>query len=340
MELILHHTFPDELETAWNQLLEETATHVPFMRYEYQRLWWQTRGGGEWPEGQLMLVTAHKDGQLFGAAPLFFTPTWDGRPTLMLVGSIEISDYLDLLVRPDDLAEFLDALLPFLAENPDIPHWESLDLYNILQDSPTLAALEQAAPKVGWGYDQQQLQHSPYIPLPGNWDEYLAGIDKKQRHEIRRKLRRAEQADLKVDWYLVDDSHDLDEQMNAFFALMRQDSDKADFLTEAMEEHMRLTARFAAEDGSLNLAFLTVAGERAAGYLSFDYLNRLWVYNSGIDWNHYADYSPGWVLLAYLLQWANESGREAFDFMRGDEEYKYRFGAVDRFVMRAKLSRD
>ncbi len=339
MELNLHHTFPDELESAWNRLLEETDTHVPFMRYEYQRLWWQTRGGGEWPDAQLMLVTAHKDGQLFGAAPLFYTPTWDGRPGLMLVGSIEISDYLDLLVRPEDLPEFLDALLPFLAEDPDIPHWESLDLYNILQGSRTLPALEEAARKAGWGYDQQQLQHSPYIPLPGDWEQYLAGIDKKQRHEIRRKLRRAEQAPVTVDWYLVDDSRDLDEELASFFALMRQDADKAAFLTPAMEQHMRLTAEFAARDGSLNLAFMTVADEKAAGYLSFDFLNRIWVYNSGIDWENFAEYSPGWVLLAYLLQWANEAGREAFDFMRGDEEYKYRFGAVDRFVMRATLIR-
>jgi CelD/BcsL family acetyltransferase involved in cellulose biosynthesis len=43
--------------------------------------------------------------------------------------------------------------------------------------------------------------------------------------------------------------------------------------------------------------------------------------------------------LSYLLKWANENGRSAFDFMRGNEEYKYRFGAIDRFVMRARLER-
>ncbi len=34
---------------------------------------------------------------------------------------------------------------------------------------------------------------------------------------------------------------------------------------------------------------------------------------------------PGWVLLTHLLQWANENGIEEFDFMRGDEDYKYKF---------------
>jgi CelD/BcsL family acetyltransferase involved in cellulose biosynthesis len=52
------------------------------------------------------------------------------------------------------------------------------------------------------------------------------------------------------------------------------------------------------------------------------------------------DYSPGWVLLGYLLRWANENHYKEFDFMRGDEEYKYRFGAVDRYVMRAVVHRN
>ena len=46
-----------------------------------------------------------------------------------------------------------------------------------------------------------------------------------------------------------------------------------------------------------------------------------------------------WVLLSYLLQWANQHGRKEFDFMRGDEDYKYKFGGVRRDVMRAKVSR-
>lgn len=339
MELRLLHEYPVSLRDEWDQLLEETATHVPFMRYEYQRLWWQTRGGGEWPDAQLVLVTAYRDGRLFGAAPLFFTPNWKGRPALLLSGSIEISDYLDLLVRPADLPVFLEALLPFLAQQAGVPGWQALDLYNILQESPTLPALQQAAQALGWQYSQEKLQHSPYIPLPGDWETYLASIDKKQRHEIRRKLRRAEGVEAPVSWYLSGDGQDLDAEIDDFFSLMRQDADKAEFLTEAMEKQMRLTAHFAAENGLLNLAFLKVGEQKAAAYLNFDYLNRIWVYNSGINWKDYAAYSPGWVLLGYLLQWANENGREAFDFMRGDEQYKYRFGAVDRFVMRAVVER-
>jgi CelD/BcsL family acetyltransferase involved in cellulose biosynthesis len=45
------------------------------------------------------------------------------------------------------------------------------------------------------------------------------------------------------------------------------------------------------------------------------------------------------VLLGHLLEWANENKRSEFDFMRGDEDYKYRFGGVDQFLVRAKVTR-
>jgi CelD/BcsL family acetyltransferase involved in cellulose biosynthesis len=70
--------------------------------------------------------------------------------------------------------------------------------------------------------------------------------------------------------------------------------------------------------------------------LNFDYENRIWVYNSGLDFS-FRELSPGWVLLGYLLQWANEHGRSEFDFMRGDEDYKYKFGGIKRDVMRARV---
>jgi CelD/BcsL family acetyltransferase involved in cellulose biosynthesis len=64
----------------------------------------------------------------------------------------------------------------------------------------------------------------------------------------------------------------------------------------------------------------------------------LWVYNSGMN-RDFSEFSPGWVLLGYLLQWANNQKIDEFDFLRGDEDYKYKFGAIDRSVVRMRISR-
>jgi hypothetical protein len=293
-------------------------------------------GGGEWPQGELSVVIGRDEqGNLVGIAPLFATNNCDGEPALMLIGSIEISDYLDILARPEDLQAFTEALLVSLEQDPT-PASHHLDWYNLLEGSPTISLLRSAAEKLGWSYSEEPLQHCPYIPLPGDWEKYICNIDKKQRHEIRRKIRRAEEYYLDVKWYFVKDSANLPQDTDNFLSLMANDPDKAKFLTPAMRQQMHTIIQAAAKAGWLQLAFIEVDGKKAAGYLNFDYMNQIWVYNSGLDF-HYSELSPGWVLLGYLLEWANANKRQSFDFMRGDEQYKYRFGAIDRRVMRTVL---
>jgi len=337
MDFYVISSFTDDLEPEWNRLLEKTASHVPFLRFEYLKTWWETRGGGEWPSSaQLLLITARRNGELVGAAPLFHAINHDNQPALLLAGSIEISDYLDLLAEPADLPEFCEELLSFMTSS-NLPYWEALDLYNIIDNSPTIQALQGAAAAKGWGFFQEKLQHSPYIPLPGDWEAYLSSIDKKQRHEIRRKMRRAEEADQPVSWYIVSDPASIEQETTAFMDLMANEPEKAAFLTPAMRQHFYNIVKCLFDKNCLHMSFLTVGDEKAAGYLGFDYLNRLWIYNSGIN-PAFREISPGWVLLGNLLKWANEAGYHEFDFMRGDEEYKYRFGAVDRFIVRAQLT--
>jgi len=328
----------DALKEEWNALLACSASAVPFLRHEYLAAWWRTLGGGEWKSGELYVVIARlPDGKLSGVAPLFFTRAKENEPALMLLGSIEISDYLDVVICPQGTNAFIEALFEQL-DGPTAPPWKTLDLYNLLESSPTLPVLEAAARQYGWQYRQERLQHCPYILLPEDWDTYLASLDKKQRHEIRRKMRRAESNDDPLRWYIVTDEASLDENIEAFLGLMEQDPEKKAFLSQAMRSHMRLTMQAAFQGGWLQLAFLEVGGVKAAAYLSFDDGGHLWVYNSGLNFD-YSEISPGWVLLGYLLQWAIENKRLAFDFMRGDEEYKYRFGALDRFIVRATIRR-
>ncbi len=341
MELTLYREFPasPSLAAEWNALLAESEPVTPFLRYEYLRAWWQGRGGGEWPQAELAIVLARRDGRLVGVAPLFQACNGQNEEALFLLGSAAISDYLDVLSRPTERADFLTALLDFLITSAaEIPPWRVLDWNNLLENSPTIPLLRAEAQKRGWHFEVQKTNHAPRVPLPGDFDAYLASLDKKQRHEIRRKMRRALASGQNVRWYIVHDSATLEAESEAFLNLMAQNAAKAAFLTQAMREQMRLILRAAYHGGWLQLAFLEVDGRKAAAYLNFDYANRIWVYNSGLD-PAFHDLSPGWVLLAHLLKWANENGRQEFDFMRGNEEYKYRFGGVDRLVMRARIIR-
>lgn len=327
----------DTLTTEWNALLAESIARVPFLSAEYLRTWWAHRGGGEWPEARLALVTARDDtGRLLGIAPLFSAANRDGRPALLLLGSIEISDYLDLIVRPADVDAFVTGLVEYLSTDST---WEVLDLYNVQASSPTRAALARVAEARGLATAEQTLEQTPAIPLPGDFETYLAQqVEKKERQEIRRKVRRAENGEQKVAWRLVAPSDDVNLETDTFLELMALNPDKARFLTAPMRAQFRATVRAMAGRSQLHLAFLEVDGAPAAGYLSFDDGRRLYVYNSAID-PRFNALSAGWVLLAYLIQWSIANGRRVFDFLRGHEDYKFRFGGVPGRILRLQTAR-
>jgi CelD/BcsL family acetyltransferase involved in cellulose biosynthesis len=336
MNFILHKDFSEITSESWNGLVEQSMADTPFSRHEYLSQWWKTLGGGEWKEAELALISATENDQLIGIAPLFIAD-YDGQRALMLVGSIEISDYLDLIVREGDLSRFLSGLLDFVISQQDIT-WSALDWYNLPDASPTLAALKAEAEKRGWTHQEAVYRPTPRIPLNGSFEDYLSRIDKKQRHEIRRKMRRAAESDKNVRFYVVNGTENIKSEIDAFFNLMIQSPEKEQFLHPAMREQMIATLQNAHAHGYLWLAFLEIEGAKTAASLNFDYKNKLWGYNSGVS-NEHRELSPGWVLLAHTIQWCCENGRYEFDFMRGDEEYKYRFGGVNKHVMRVKVTK-
>ncbi|NIM96127.1 MAG: GNAT family N-acetyltransferase [Anaerolineales bacterium] len=326
------------LSVEWNHLLAQSVVDVPFLRHEYLLTWWETLGGGEWDSGDLWIVAGKAaDGNLVGLAPLFRTIDDEGSLSLMFLGSIEISDYLDLIVKDEELEGFVRESLDVLAAQP-LSDWERIDLYNLPEWSPTGEVLISEAQRRGWDMSRERLQPCPFIDLNMDWESYLGSLSKKQRHELRRKIRRAESQPEGVSLRTVNTDEDIDRWTEAFIDLMAFDPKKKDFLTEEMCTQIRHSALEASRSEWLLFTFLEVGDQIAAGYMNFDYGDRIWVYNSGLN-PEYLSLSPGWVLTGYLIQWGIERGRQTLDFMRGDEQYKYRLGGVDRYIQRLAFSR-
>jgi CelD/BcsL family acetyltransferase involved in cellulose biosynthesis len=177
---------------------------------------------------------------------------------------------------------------------------------------------------------------SPVIPLPGTWEAYLAMLSKKDRHELRRKLRRL-QREASFRWWRAASPEDLPTAVEAFLALHRASSPaKHAFMDDQMAGFFRAVAEVLLQRGWLWLSLLEVEGEPAAGLLCFDYADRIWVYNSGYD-PRYVRVSPGVAAVAFAIRDAIEAGRAVFDFLQGAEEYKYQFGARDTEIIRVLL---
>lgn len=198
---------------------------------------------------------------------------------------------------------------------------------------------EQKARTAGFEFNLDIIQPAPAIQLPASWQIYLDSLDDRYSQEILRKNRNAETYFLPVDWYITREEHTLDQDLNDFLDLMANNPEKESFLTDQMKKQIKDSARQAYKNGWLQLAFLTVGDLKAAGYLNFDFDGKIWVYNSGIN-SVFENISPGWVLLSKNIQWAIEQGKTVFDFMRGDESYKYQFGGIDRNVLHIQINKE
>jgi len=318
----------DALKGEWNDLLRHSPADIVFLTWEFQHTWWQCLGRGD------LIILAVRDGDaLVGIAPLFAVGNPHGQRVLAFVGCTEVADYLDFIIAQGREKEVYAALVDYIV-GPSAPDWDVLDLCNIHQDSHTLTELFAQAEARGWFAHVFRDDVCPIVSLPGTWDDYLQMLDKKQRHEIRRKLRRAAAYD-GLRWYVVGAEHDLEAEIEGFLSLMAASApDKADFLTPEMREFFRQLMRVTFGAGWLQLMFLEARGQKAAAYLNFVYDNHVLVYNSGFDWKAFPKLGAGIVLTAFSIRHAIEQGRDIFDFMQGDERYKYQFGGQDVAVQR------
>jgi CelD/BcsL family acetyltransferase involved in cellulose biosynthesis len=222
-----------------------------------------------------------------------------------------------------------------------MPHWDRVHLCNLPSGSIIQRVLSDEATRNGLSVERRVQDRCPVITLPDSWDAYLAGLDKKQRHEIRRKIRRAE-SQAETSWYTTDPYQgELAAEVSSFIDLHRLSSPEKDiFMHTAMRGFFHAIARATADRGWLHLSFIEMNGHRTAGMMSFDYTNSRYLYNSGFDGEQFGHLSPGIVLLSYSIREAIELGRCTFDFLRGDEEYKYRMGAEPVEVHELTISRN
>jgi CelD/BcsL family acetyltransferase involved in cellulose biosynthesis len=324
------------LREEWNALLARSGFDTVFLSWEWQSTWWSHLGSGE-----LWLLAWRDDGgELVGIAPMYLESDAAGERRLTLVGCVEVSDYLDLIVAADREREVYLAFLDWL-DSDDAPAWDVVDLCNLPESSSTIRTLPELAEARGFSAVAFEEDVCPVIDLPDAWEDYLLLLSKKQRHEVRRKTRRAQEAG-QVTWYIVDEAHDLTREMNDFVRLHRlSHPDKSEFMDSQMQSFFHAAARAMLDAGWLQLSFLEVNGEKLATMLCFDYANRILVYNSGYDPGRYTTISPGIVLLAYCIRHAIEDlGRAEFDFLQGDEVYKYRFGGHETKVYRTLITRN
>jgi CelD/BcsL family acetyltransferase involved in cellulose biosynthesis len=251
------------------------------------------------------------------------------------LGGTDLVDYHDIIVGGADPVRVADAVLDRVASWED---WHTLDLKSVPADSPNLPALLAAARRLAWSVADRVEDLAPGITLPGSFDEYVASLNKKDRHELRRKLRRLHATGEVVHEALASTA-DIAAAFDEFIALVRLSSpEKNEFLTAPRVEFVRHATLALAERDQACLFLMRLDGRRVAGSLCFKYGERYFGYNSGYDPACRA-LAVGLLNHAMCLERVIEGGAHYFDFMRGNEPYKYDLGAKDREIHHVVIRR-
>jgi CelD/BcsL family acetyltransferase involved in cellulose biosynthesis len=163
------------------------------------------------------------------------------------------------------------------------------------------------------------------LELPATWEDYLGMLNGKQRHEVKRKLRRLEEAG-DINLQVVSDPAEFQQRQDAFFELFKlSSSDKAAFMTDRMAAFFQSLANTMARAKLLKLCLLELNGTPAGAALCFDFNETLHLYNSGYN-PRFQALSVGLLCKVLSIKNAIKSERKTYDFLKGAETYKYRLG--------------
>ncbi len=316
----------ESFASEWDDLAQPRPGATVFLSYAWQETWWDRFGADAEP----LLLGFRDSGRLVAIAPLMIRGD-----IVSFLGGTDLVDYHDILAGDVDHAALTGELFDSLAA---IDGWKSAEFGSLPGWSPFVSTLPESAERRGWSADVSAEDVAPGLEIPGSWDEYLAGLGKKDRHELRRKFRRLEAAG-DVSHAEYTSPEEIEANLDEFFRLHRLSSpDKAEFMTAEREHFFRTACARLMGDCGVRLSFTRLDGKSLAASLSFEYRRRRLVYNSGYD-PAYRNLSVGLLNHAMFLRQCIDDQVEYADFLRGNERYKYDLGATDRTIYRVNIRR-
>lgn len=311
--------------TLWDSDPAATPFHTP----DYATAAWETELGVDRTFHQIQV----RDG---GALRGLANVTVDPDRTLRFLGNASVTDYLGPLSARPDRDQVADLLIEGIGR---IEGWTAVELLGLAEDAGWVEPIVAALGRRGSLATVSPLDVCPRVDLTGGLDAYLERLPSKLRHEFKRKERRLER---ETGGYTIrmSTADTLAADLETFYAMHRaSDGQKGHFLYDEMAVLFTRMAEAFLQRDWLRLSWLDVGGEPWAAVLTFAAKGVWNVYNSAYDHTK-RDLGPGMVLMGESIRMAATEGAQVFDLLRGDEPYKYRFGAVDVAVMQMVAPRE
>jgi CelD/BcsL family acetyltransferase involved in cellulose biosynthesis len=335
-----------ELERDWNAL----AGDHPFHSWDWLAGWWKHYGDG-------VDVTDERDGEAPGDRRLYVLSVFDDAPVkadakgrrligvapwyldrsrfkgnvLRWLGSGKVcTDHLSVICQSEEAERVTVAIADALTTQFD--DWDRIDLGAVDGDNLTIEKLMVHLTERDCLVSRQAADSCWVVDLPTNWDEYLAGISKSHRKQLRQLERRVLESE-RVRWHRVRTVDDLERAWPILVDLhqrrRRSLGEPGCFASRAFHDFHREVAARLFQRGQLRMSWLELDGTPAAAEYHFAGAATTYAYQGGVDPNRLPE-EPGRLSTVLCLSAAIDEGHTRADFLRGDEPYKAHWRATPR----------
>lgn len=296
--------FSDKTLALWNLILKNRHEIFPFQTPAWHSLWLKT------------FLHYPLETYFLSADDKAIAPFIRNENTVSFSGGAEISDYMDIICPDDLIPDVWQEILHFLKKDAI----QELTLSNISEHSKTFEYFTNLQKLSSETIRIQKEDTTPVLALPATWNEYLSTLDRKNRHELRRKIKRFEET-----WNPHGISIQTTEDISILLELMKKDTKKREFLTDPMVSFFQsLNKSFPSE---FELLLLSVSDIPVAIIAGFNYSHSYLLYNSGFNEAQFS--GAGFYLKAKSIERAIEKNFTSYNFLQGNERYKYELGGKD-----------
>ncbi len=318
----------NELKDDWNKLLTDSQTATVFQTPGYLSAWCDSFISDK---NEIFLVGVYEGEKLIGLAPFRRVGdkiTFLGTDRVGEKGDL-VTDFGDIIAVSGREKEVWEGVVGEM-RNLGI---KEIELDYLREFSMSYKILSELGFRSTQMMDNGVPDVSPFLDLPKTYEEYLAGLSGKNRHELKRKQRRLEELGFKIV-----KSGNPTENIHEFIRLHRESTpEKEKFMTDQMAKFFVDVVKNLSADNCVDIEFMEVNGVKVSATLSFLCHNQYWLYNSGFDRN-FEFQAVGLLLKANTIKIAIDLGCTKYSFLRGNERYKYDLGAGDERLFKIQIN--
>ena len=304
--------------SKWEQSISDSIFLTPFDLISWKKIWIDNYGKN------------FQDSFYFGDN--YFAPLMKNKGEISFISSKDLCDYNNILISEPDIS-IIQSLIQDIFKDSEI---KKIFLESIPGDSQLFDYFNNLRNELKIEIMNEDV--SPFLVLPNSWEEYLSSLRKKHRHELRRKIRRLEET---VEFTSGDiyDSDEIYNNLDEFIYLLKISSkEKENFMNENREKFFKELILNLSKENKIIYSYLKVENKTVSSSISFYLNDTRYLYNSGFD-PKYNYLSVGLLNHAFAIQRSISKRFNIFDFMRGNERYKYELGGIDKLIYSITISK-